>query len=180
MAKVITFSRTFPAYHPRKGEPTYFVEKFWNSIPKLDFELIGSLNKNISEKDFNVFIESLTRNINIKKHTIRAGHRFKAGDFFSPRVWGNDINHKSGKSGPYNSKQIIIGPDIEIQKIWDIEIIQGEHFFVVKIEGYKKGASDVEILSINDGLELRDFFDWFELNLPFKGQIICWNEDINY
>jgi hypothetical protein len=29
MAKVITFSRFFPAYHPRKGEPTYFVEKIW-------------------------------------------------------------------------------------------------------------------------------------------------------
>jgi hypothetical protein len=22
----------FPAYHPRKGEPTYFVEKIWRSM----------------------------------------------------------------------------------------------------------------------------------------------------
>lgn len=28
MAKVITFSTTFPAYHPKKGDPTFFVEKF--------------------------------------------------------------------------------------------------------------------------------------------------------
>lgn len=27
MAKIITFSRTFSGYHPKKGQPTYFVEK---------------------------------------------------------------------------------------------------------------------------------------------------------
>lgn len=32
MAKVITFSRTFPSYHPKAGQPTYFVEKFYNSL----------------------------------------------------------------------------------------------------------------------------------------------------
>jgi len=27
MSKVITFSRVFPKYHPKAGQPTYFVEK---------------------------------------------------------------------------------------------------------------------------------------------------------
>jgi hypothetical protein len=27
--KPILFSRFFPAYHPKKGQPTYFVEKIW-------------------------------------------------------------------------------------------------------------------------------------------------------
>lgn len=44
MSKVITFSRTFPAYHPRKGEPTYFVEKFWTSINAHIAEVEGTLD----------------------------------------------------------------------------------------------------------------------------------------
>lgn len=45
MSKVITFSRTFPAYHPRKGEPTYFVEKFWTSINAHIAEVEGLPNE---------------------------------------------------------------------------------------------------------------------------------------
>ena len=37
MSKVIIFSRVFPAYHQKVGQPTYFVEKLWQSI--LDNEL---------------------------------------------------------------------------------------------------------------------------------------------
>lgn len=57
-----------------------------------------------------------------KGHTVRAGHRFKPGDIVSLRVWGNDVNPKSGRSGPYHSKQIIIAPDIQVKKTWDFEI----------------------------------------------------------
>ena len=32
MARIITFSRTFPAYHPKAGEPTYFVEMILNDL----------------------------------------------------------------------------------------------------------------------------------------------------
>lgn len=32
MAKVITFSRQFPSYHPKAGQPTYFVEKVLRSV----------------------------------------------------------------------------------------------------------------------------------------------------
>jgi hypothetical protein len=32
MSKVITFSRVFPSYHPKKGQPTYFVEKLYKSF----------------------------------------------------------------------------------------------------------------------------------------------------
>ncbi|MGL4598529.1 MAG: hypothetical protein ACRCYO_13510 [Bacteroidia bacterium] len=32
MAKVITFSRVFPAHHPKKGQPTHFVEKVWANL----------------------------------------------------------------------------------------------------------------------------------------------------
>jgi hypothetical protein len=32
MAKVRTFSRFFPKGHPKSGQPTFFVEKFWKGL----------------------------------------------------------------------------------------------------------------------------------------------------
>lgn len=181
MAKVLTFSRTFPAYHPKKGQPTYFVEKFLQEINLIGvdaFQYFEGLNRNIPDKIIDDFVRSLLFGWEISKgHTIISGNRFKVGDYFSPRVW-------SGK--PYNSKQIIIAPDIEVKKVWDIEItkmkvdkgvdgitiitkifINGMH----KTENYYK-------LAQNDGLSFEDLMDWFPK--PFKGQIICWNENIEY
>lgn len=168
MAKVITFSRIFPAYHPRKGEPTFFAEKFLSSL-------------NIAPADFS---EQLSNIVDVfgyfngeydpKNHTIRAGNRFKAGDYFSPRVW-------SGK--PYNSKQIIIAHDIEIENIMDIEIVgstsNGKHLGLGAIYINGKMFFDWHELAKNDGLSLDDMESWFT-DLPFKGQIICWNKNINY
>src|SRR6188768_2992687 len=109
MSKVLTFSRVFPSYHPRKGKPTYFVEQIQNSLCSMNLPIYGG------EEDCPMwFLNSLTKeNVGYKHHTIRGGNRFKAGDWFSPRVW-------SGK--PYNSKQIIIAPDIQVKKVWDFEL----------------------------------------------------------
>ena len=166
MSKVITFSRTFPAYHPKKGQPTYFVEKLYNSIPwdtdGMDEEIGEALNNYCMD------------NPNVcKHHTIRSGNRWKAGDKFSPRVW-------SGK--PYNSKMIAIAPDIEIKKVWDIniEVIYTEDEADMKfcVEENLLSNEDVYRLAKNDGLEPNDMFDWF--SKPMQGQIICWNENIEY
>lgn len=174
MAKVITFSRTFPAYHPKKGQPTFFVEKFWGSIDNfLSFSEIAKfpeqeydkLNKQI-KLDYNYLKEP-------KHHTIRAGNRFKVGDYFSPRVW-------SGK--PYNSKQIIIAPDIEVKKVWDFEISGGEFKINDKVYGSEDESCFelLERIAYHDGLNRHDLLEWLKYPNPFKGQIICWNENINY
>ena len=111
MSRVITFSRVFPAYHPKKGQPTYFVEKVLQSLKVQAYALPTNVVPIISH-------EILLHNYSPKHHTIRSGNRWKVGNKFSPRVW-------SGK--PYNSKQIIIAPDIEIKKIWDVKV-EKEHF----------------------------------------------------
>ena len=187
MSKVITFSRTFPAYHPKAGQPTYFVEKFYNSLYSrnnlMDYPKGLEVNDSISE---------------IKHHTIRAGSRFKVGDKFSPRVWGNDINPKNGKSGPYQSKQIIIAPDIEVKKVWEFEVLDGQSMFIGGADGrqiydYSRLSEDQPqetktYFSIceNDGLSADDFDEWFgygyhkKTEKTFIGQIICWNENITY
>lgn len=164
MAKVIIFSREFPAYHPEAGQPTYFVEKCIKGFPEFDnpvMDLFSLIPLAIDQ--FASFKPKL--------HTIRKGHRFKVGDKFSPRIW-------SGK--PYRSKQIIIAPDIEVKKTWDIEIaigieginINGDWIFVE----YK---TFLKQLATNDGLSVKDFKAWF--NTPsFEGQVICWDESVNY
>lgn len=173
MSRVITFSRTFPAYHPKAGQPTNFIQKIWKGLPS------------VPAIYYTPFIdEDITKSIiwdyqlveGVKHHTIRAGNRWKAGDKFSPRVW-------SGK--PYNSKMITIAPDIEIKKVWDIEIkktaFKHNSFVIWKqiLPLYKE-----EELAKNDGLELCDMLSWFKAHdhqeCNFSGQIICWNDKIEY
>ena len=165
MSRVIIFSRMFPSYHPKKGEPTFFVEKIYKSlylmkaVPK---EIVEAFNFEIMNDDA----------VAPKHHTIRAGNRWKVGDNFSPRVW-------SGK--PYQSKQVTIASDIEIKKIWTFEISVSGYYSLN--ENYKPYLTAKQIIEIakNDGLDINDFFAWFEkTKRPFLGQVICWNENINY
>ena len=150
MSRVITFSKYFPAYHPRIGEPTLFVEQIQGGL---------------------------------KVHTIRAGNRWKVGDKFSPRIW-------AGK--PYRTPQLTIAPDMEIKKVWDYEVKINpsgvEQWFingtmVSESNDYMQqwfNAGLIELIARNDGLTLQDFLNWFKHPSNFKGQIICWNENINY
>jgi len=184
MPKVITFSRTFPSYHPKKGQPTWFVEKFWKSIYDTPyFNYLSDIEANFT----NVFgmPDSHLHNIHNhkpKRHTIREGHRFEVGEMFSPRVWGNDVNPKNGRSGPYQSKQITIGPDIEIVKIFDFKLTPTLYY--VDGRSYDLNNNfDLEIIdkiATNDGLEYDDLMYWFKWPKPFDGQIICWNEEVAY
>jgi hypothetical protein len=172
MARVITFSRTFPAYHPKKGQPTYFVEGILNTMAGIlpsDYYSFLKLNSG-NEKVAEAFFDTITEDITLfnKSHTIRAGRRWKAGDKFSPRVW-------SGK--PYNSKMITIAPDIEIKKVWDFEV---GPFGLVFINCLSVSDSTFEKVASNDGLTLDELKEWFQYPKPFDGQIICWNESIIY
>ena len=162
MSKVMMFARTFPAYHLRKGEPTYFVEKIWVSLGSSFLDQLSDeerlFNPRLSLDEFNP-----------KHHTIREGHRFKVGDWFSPRVW-------SGK--PYQSKQIIIAPDIQVKKVWLFEISNTSH----AIDGFLYNLNNLKEVAKNDGLEVADFELWFKLKPGgrFVGQIISWNDQIEY
>lgn len=159
MSKVLTFSRTFPAHHPKAGQPTFFVEKILQSLSKdRIFHTPDDLKTN-PQATMKVFQP--------KHHTIRAGNRFKIGDKFSPRVW-------SGK--PYCSPQIIIAPDITVEKVWKFEIRGG----TVLIDDVEINADKINRIALNDGLDIDDFWKWFKYPQPFTGQIICWNLSINY
>ncbi len=177
MSRVITFSRTFPSYHPKKGKPTYFPEQLFNSLHRAagvyftNIYSLTDLNPG-KEKQTEAFWKTVQTNyqyFGFKGHTIRAGHRWKVGDKFSPRVW-------SGK--PYQSKMITIAPDIEVKKEWSIEInfISRPYF---KINGVGMKDHQIDQLASNDGLSYDDMRAWFAQDY-FKGQIICWDESIKY
>ncbi|MND76074.1 hypothetical protein D3C80_677110 [compost metagenome] len=172
MAKVITFSRQFPAYHPKAGEPTYFVEKIWKYL-YVNGECPDLLNSFINDYiALNIDVFKGYNNISRKFHTIRSGKRWKAGDMFSPRVW-------SGK--PYNSNMITIAPDIEIKKVWDFEIDENDTVFINgQVYACTSSFSKLEELAKNDGLTLSDFIDWLKYPKAFSGQIICWDDKIEY
>lgn len=203
MSKVITFSRVFPAYHPKAGQPTFFVEKILNSLG-IDFReqqyyndmLIRLNEKKINERVLNLidlhrFVYSLhPYTEESKPHTIRGGKARKIGDKFSPRIWSDIPNKKNGRVGAYHSPQIIFAPDIEIKKVWDfdIKLDSDVKFLVDKIEvsvysEYMQqwvGHEVIKTIAKNDGLDSTDLLNWFEFPQPFTGQIICWDETINY
>lgn len=174
MAKVITLTQKFLKGHPKAGEDTDFIYKFLHGFKdedwyydycyeagfKLGFEYDG---------DFMDKVEAFMP----KSHTIRANNRFKQGDMVSIRTWGNDINPKSGRSGAYHSKQIILAPDLEVKKVYKFERYCGKFILEDKV------LEDHELIVIaaNDGLTLSDFKAWFTED--FNGQIICWG-NVNY
>jgi hypothetical protein len=159
MSKVIMFSRVYPTTHPRKGEPTYFVEKFWKGLQNIGFsEPVWFFSDFQGLGD--VINGGIYNTVWAKKHTIRAGKRFKVGDVFSPRVW-------SGR--PYCSKQITIAPDVKVVQTYDFARYDDGEMFLNQV---KITPEKIEELATNDGLYVDDFQKWF--NKPFEGQIICW------
>lgn len=191
MAKVITVSRFYPSYHPRKGEPTYFVEKIWKSLVEksqpysFSPSYLSPYEKEY-EKHYPCTYSDPLENIhnhNGKHHTIRAGKRWKTGDMASIRVWGDDINPKSGRKGAYHSKQITIAPDVEVT-VYNVELWkQGLDCFI----GQRVNETSHTLLSFgevarNDGLDFDDLKEWFKLkeDVIIEAQIICWNKNLKY
>ena len=175
MSKVIIFSLTFQKSHPRAGEQTYFIEKLFTSLcedstsPIEESMLIQNV---IAYYDIDY---SILNSCSPKRHTIRPGNRFKVGEFFSPRAWS---------AKPYSSPQIKLAADIQIKKIWTVEImnnkiiIDGSFYAEYKYPGHID--FNFEFIATNDGLSPEDFINWFPADKAFKGQIICWNDEINY
>lgn len=145
MSKVLTFSRFFPAYHPKAGQAHFLCREDHKELAPSCARRHGIFPMKFSPEIYYI--------VDSKRHTIRSGNRWKVGDKFSPRVW-------SGKL--YQSKQIIIAPDIEVKKVWPVEIEFFGGSFYVQLPVKKNhwtllSAGDV---AKNDGLEVHDFIDW--------------------
>lgn len=173
MSKVITLSRTFPAWHPKKGQPTYFAEKVFASLADSRFPEF-KFPKDFTDYDWHEYYNCTTP----KHHTIRVGKRFKTGEKVSLRVWGDNINPKSGRKGPYHSKQIAIAPDAEV-RVYDLFIAQRLDY--IAVNGQDQTTAFFNKMAENDGMNAQDLYQWLELDFdPFDGQIIVFNPKIEY
>lgn len=181
--KVLTFSRFFPKGHPKSGQPTHFVEKTLNFFRRDDFSLPTSFIP-WTENYATLFPrEDYLKAIvvrEIKSHTIRAGNRFSPGEMASLRVWSDK---------PYRSKQVEFA-QVEVKNVYGFEIhtVAGELFWRIPEAGggaFEVSSPCLQIVASHDGLDVDDFIAWFAIhpkkkNNCFEGQIICWNENINY
>jgi hypothetical protein len=160
--KVLTCSRFFPKGHPKAGQPTHFVEKIEACLADT---LPGwELSKTFTLHDWGTYYHCMMP----KSHTIRAGNRFKAGEMVSLRVWADK---------PYRSKQVEFA-QVEIKKTWKIT----REGYLWWLNGQPIISTNLASIAANDGLEYQDFLSWFthQKNSVFHGQIICWNENIQY
>jgi hypothetical protein len=175
--KVLTFSRHFPKGHPKAGQQTFFVEKVLNCFRREDFSLPTSFipwtENYVALLKGDEYLKAMAVR-DLKHHTIRAGSRFSPGEKASLRMWSDK---------PYRSKQIEFA-QVEVKKVWSIEIVISHTWWSFRIDD-KFFCGNVKVIANNDGLELQDFIDWFtihpkSIDREFKGQVICWNDQIEY
>lgn len=151
---VITFSRHFQKEHPNEGKNTYFVPKIMSGLLQLGL---------VPES----YQSSYYREFEPKFHTVRRGNRFKVGDTFDPRIW---------KGNPYKSKQFQFAPRLTVSKVWQFDIDPLTRNYL--LNGIELHYHQIKRIATNDGLEMDDFECWFPKE--FRGQIICWNNKIEY
>lgn len=177
MAKVRTFSRTFPPTHIHAGMPTFFVEKILNGLEVdyksdkyatqlLDLNAKSIVQGKLSFEDIESFWLSLQHVEETKYHTVRSGFTLKAGEWISPRVWFG---------APYRSPQIIIYNNLEVKSCQEFYRDPSGNWLADKC--VLSGLERIE-LAIGDGLQYKDMLSWF--NREFHGQIICWTENCWY
>lgn len=149
--KELMFSRHFLKNHPRVGESTLFMEK---------------ICRNLYEQGYPVFLYTEDSYGDSKRHTIRKGNRFNPGDHVNFKVW---------TGLPYRSKKLTFAIGVEIKKTWPFELTKEDFILNGKVLHLK----ELTMVAMNDGLTCEDFECWFN-SKPFTGQVICWDEKIDY
>ena len=150
---VLTLSQVFPATHPRKGENTMFLEKFFNG-----------LGKPIQEPYYDP--ETLCNPQ--KLHTIRANYplwqkrfeQIERGEAcLSIRQWSGKPYHspqreiaRLTKEDGIGLQKLVFDPDSKSDKLYNPLIFS---------KGLFRSVS-WSLLANNDGLRLKDWSDWFK------------------
>ncbi|MBQ9602419.1 MAG: hypothetical protein IJR42_01240 [Paludibacteraceae bacterium] len=153
----LLLSQTFPATHPRHGEPTYFKEKMHNALLWEKGMNVGyALNPSYAVPQDQPQMKLHTIRANFKLWVYRFAKIYTGQACLSLRVW-------SGK--PYASKQIEIArltkeDGIGLQAL---EFLEFDPVFKpgIWIAGKTYEQSQKLILAKNDGLSFDDWNAWF-------------------
>ena len=138
---VITLSKTFPAGHPRKGEPTGFLEKFLN----------GQTGKG------NAKLHTIRANYPLWEKRIKEVQNSHGNAVLSVRQW-------SGR--PYASKQVEIArlsafDGVGIQRLEIINLWGSNRCTVLDYNLLALFDVDPAELAKNDGLSFYEWLAWF-------------------
>lgn len=176
----LSFSTTFPSYHPKVGQSTYFIEKIWSGLLQIDPQWYGQFLPGFDEEDDREFKLSYSkmRSFEPKYHTIRIGHRFNVGDGIIPFVWSG-LPYRSKWIKPFYNGELVI----PVKRVWDFKVkisyVGSKKVPFFSINGSHPNLPMELTISKNDGFKfITDFVDWF--NEPFSGQIITWNPNLRY
>lgn len=175
---VLMVSKYFPAYHVRAGQETLFKEKIYASIhPNL--AAVGTQEHPIK------YPIKFHFNLEPKIHTIRGSYELWAARAEKINRGEAVLSLRQWSGKPYRSKQeeFLRLERISVQRIrcgWMHGLEGGTKqvkFLAFDLDGH--GIFSRAILAKNDGLEFKDFCDWFRE--PFSdGVIIHFTENFKY
>lgn len=137
---VLTLSKTFPATHPRHGEPTEFLEKFLNGQ---------------------------TGTFGVQKlHTIRANYQLWEKRVKEVQNGKAVLSVRQWSGRPYASKQVTVATltaadGVGIQPLEIIDYRKG-HLYSIWEKGKYPYNVDPGKLALNDGLTPKDWLAWFK------------------
>lgn len=142
-------SRTFPAYHPRKGDKTFFVQMIKSAFGKEPYSFIHDHK-----------IHTIRDNYKLWEKRIKAIQEGKA--VLSLRYWSaSPYNYKQDGSKQIEFQRLDKDSGIGIQEIRFLAPI-GD--FATRNPGEQSFTDSTEklaFLAANDGLKETDFKDWF-------------------
>ena len=142
----LTLSQTFPATHPRKGEPTDFRTKL--------------LSARYRQEGGKLYTASDGK---CKLHTIRGNYPFWAKRFEKINAGEAVLSVRQWSGKPYRSKMIEIArltkeDGIGLQKLEFRNLEYDEVFLRCDVDGWPISK---RVLAKHDGLSYKDWKDWF-------------------
>jgi len=160
---IITLSKVFPQYHTRKGESTFFADKFAAGQALYDLQTtIDQMPNRLKEN--NVFLSETrtTGNANSKLHTIRANYDLWRNRIDAINRGTHELHIRQWSGRPYGSVQeelcVLGAGQVGYQRIKMFYRLDADRL-TATIDGMP--VSDFEALAHNDGLLYDDWFWWF-------------------
>lgn len=157
---VLILSKTFPKWHPKAGQPTYFKEKMHNG-------LLWNKGMNIGYSQTPSY--AIPGDIQLKLHTLRGNYERWEKIFEEIDRGEACLVLKQWSGVPYRSKQETIAvltkeDGIGLQKL-DLKLASFSPFYIEVDRIDEERRTDtihVGLLANNDGLSLTDWQFWFE------------------
>lgn len=152
---VIMVSRTFPAYHPKKGQPTFFEDKILRALNLSPFPDHVAI-------DIDPKVHTFRGNLPLWQKRIKEVQEGRA--ILSLRYWsGSPYNYQRDGSKPIEFAQLDKESGVGVQEaIYQSEFEHPYDGVAIKCEGGIFRDFPFYLTAENDGLSQRDFTDWFE------------------